>query len=85
MGIPQLTIGNFKSMTLSEMWRSPRIDEIFTPPKESIKEPCLSCECYDMCRTGCFAAKRFLTDDYYMPDPNCWKASYQNNPFRIDR
>jgi pyrroloquinoline quinone biosynthesis protein E len=83
LGIPSLTVGNFKSMSLREMWRSSRIDVIFSPPAGAIREPCLGCECFASCRTGCFAAKRFLTDDYYSPDPKCWKADYSHNPFIV--
>ncbi|MDR1324633.1 MAG: SPASM domain-containing protein [Treponema sp.] len=83
LGIPSLTVGNFKSMSLREMWRSPRIDAIFSPPAGAIKEPCFGCECFTSCKTGCFAAKRFLTDDYYRPDPKCWKADYPHNPFIV--
>lgn len=82
-GIPALTVGNFKKMSLREMWSSPRIQEIMQPEQSSIDPVCNSCEYLPICGTGCFAAKQFVTRELYAPDPNCWKACYVENQFTL--
>lgn len=80
-GVESMTVGNFKEMSIEEMWKSPKIQEIMNPSLERIAEPCKSCECLPACNTGCFATKQFFTDDLYAVDPRCWKAKYEGNPF----
>ncbi|MBD5096554.1 MAG: radical SAM protein [Lachnospiraceae bacterium] len=79
--IPEMSVGNFKTMPIREMWNSNRVYQITQPPKEHYAEPCRSCEHLDSCGSGCYAAKLLMTDELYGPDPKCWRADYQNNPF----
>lgn len=79
--VPEMGVGNFKDLTIKEMWNSKRIDEITQPPKERFPEPCRSCEHLESCGSGCYAAKLFVTDDLYGPDPKCWRANYKDNQF----
>lgn len=79
--IPEMSVGNFKDMSIGEMWKSKRIEEITMPPKEQYDEPCRSCEHLSECGSGCYAAKLFMTKRLYGPDPKCWRADYKNNQF----
>ncbi len=79
--IPGMSVGNFKELSIRQMWHSPKIDEITLPPKERYAEPCRSCEDLPICGSGCYAAKLFVSDDLYGPDPKCWRAHYKNNQF----
>ncbi len=80
-GIPALTVGNFKEISLKKMWSSSRIQEIMQPKQSLINPVCNSCEHLPVCGTGCFASKQFVTEELYAPDPNCWKAGYSENKF----
>lgn len=79
--IPEMSVGNFKDLPISQMWTSKRIDEITLPPKERYEKPCRNCEHLDSCGSGCYAAKLFMTRNLYGPDPKCWRADYENNQF----
>jgi radical SAM protein with 4Fe4S-binding SPASM domain len=77
-----MCIGQFPSMSVSQMWHSPGIERIMQPSLHTVSEPCSSCSQLDVCRTGCFAAKRFVSSNPYAADPRCWKSSYEHNQFR---
>lgn len=79
--IPEMSIGNFKNMTIHDMWNSKRVEEITLPPPERFEEPCRSCEYLDSCGSGCYAAKLLVNGSFYGPDPKCWRAQYENNQF----
>lgn len=79
--IPGMSVGNFRDMSIKEMWRSEKIEEITQPPEERYDEPCRSCEYLSECGSGCYAAKLFVTKRLYGPDPKCWRADYENNQF----
>ncbi len=78
-----MSIGNFKTMTIAEMWKSPKIEELMKPPARLVIEPCKSCEHLAVCNTGCFAAKQFVTGNLYAPDPRCWLSEYENNAYKV--
>lgn len=75
------SVGNYSNCTLKEMWASKKIEEILSPKQELLEEPCKECEYFERCKTGCFAAKQFVSDDLYAADPRCWRAKYDVNQF----
>lgn len=81
-GNPQWCIGYFPEMSVKDLWTSNRINQLMNPPHKKIDEPCRSCEYLNKCHTGCYAAKQFVTQSPYAPDPRCFKANYPNNPFK---
>lgn len=81
----QMSVGNFKTMPIADMWRSPKIEKLMTPPDNLVVEPCRSCEHLSVCNTGCFAAKQFVSDNLYAPDPRCWRSEYENNAYKVER
>ena len=78
---PDMIVGNCVRMPLKAMWSSSKIDEIMELSRHKIEAPCEGCQHLAQCRTGCFAAKQFVSDNLYAPDPRCWKVAYKENQF----
>lgn len=85
LGVPELTMGNIRNESLSDIWISPKVRNILALPLNRIGEACKSCENFADCGTGCFALSLSVAGNPYATDPRCWQASYANNPFLRER
>lgn len=81
MDIPEMTVGNICCDNLMDIWTSPKIADILSPPKEILDDTCQNCEHLKDCGTGCFAIKYFLNWGAFRTDPRCWKAVQTGNPY----
>jgi pyrroloquinoline quinone biosynthesis protein E len=72
---PSLTFGNIREKKLVDIWNSQAVIDFLNPPTSNVKEPCLSCEEFTKCRSGCFNFSLQYTDDLFAPDPRCWKVN----------
>jgi len=78
---PDLIAGNVWRHSLEEIWSSERATTIVNPPAGRIQGPCLGCEDFAVCKTGCYAQSLYCTDNPYAADPRCWRVTYPNNPY----
>jgi radical SAM protein with 4Fe4S-binding SPASM domain len=58
-------------LDLPEHWADPHEFPEFRDYTERAREPCQSCDYLTVCRGGCRAVARFLTNDPFAPDPEC--------------
>lgn len=80
--VPEMTIGNLQGESLLDLWNSPVISTIIDPPPSRICSTCQTCQLFGQCRTGCYAIKYCLKQDFYSIDPRCMYAPKENNPYK---
>lgn len=81
MNVPEMTVGNIRTDSLYDIWTSPKITDILSPPKDRLDDICRECSYLEKCGTGCFAIKYFLNQSPFSTDPRCFMASKFNNPY----
>jgi radical SAM protein with 4Fe4S-binding SPASM domain len=83
-----LSIGNVRNRTLSEILEDSEVLEDLRDHLHTIKGPCASCEDAEVCY-GCRGAAYRLTGDYLASDPLCWKNADRQDeiarlPFAVE-
>lgn len=79
---PQFIIGNLSDQSITEVWNSPRVDQLINFDKNSIRKEskCSSCQifesCYNKDKNRCWAdiIKAYGDENWDFPDPRCNKA-----------
>lgn len=79
---PEFVLGHVLHDGLLAVWQSPRPEQAVTEARLRATGSCRSCEHLPVCGTGCFSLSLASGGTASSPDPRCWKASYQDNPFR---
>jgi pyrroloquinoline quinone biosynthesis protein E len=80
---PLLTVGNVTRQSLEEIWNDPAAWRVLRPDQERVDSICTDCALFAKCHTGCFAQTLVVTDNPYAPDPRCWQAAYDRNPYAV--
>lgn len=66
--------GNIAKDNLEDIWNSPLPDEPDTPV--NVQEPCLSCEHFGFCKSGCLLFSFLKNGELWGVDPRCFKSAY---------
>lgn len=82
--LPDFYLGRFPQNAIMEVWSSPAVARLLFPPADNYDPTCRSCPQLGDCRGGCFAAKQMVHAAPGAPDPRCWRASYENNPWSVN-
>jgi radical SAM protein with 4Fe4S-binding SPASM domain len=79
---PEFVLGHVLRDGLQGVWQSSRPEQVMEERAAAAVGPCRGCEHLPVCGTGCFSLSLACGGLATGADPRCWKAEYDDNPFR---